>query len=190
MRYGIVKDHRFILIDEDLQRLENTLPFMPDWSADQIACYENKEVEQGHDGNGYEKGHAPRKPLEEARGEKRAELKTAFEAASKEAHCFSSLGFEIDADEVASRNVSGLIATMEATGKETVRFRAFDNTFHETSLDQLKIMQLEIVSYAQAMYETKWIWEERIDAAGTIEELNALEMDFSGKGNNGTAAGV
>lgn len=132
----------------------------------------------------------PEPTLEGVRKQKRAELHAAFEAALKEAHCLSSLGFEIDVDSVAGRNVSGLIATMDATGEETVRFRAFDNTFHETSRDQLKIMQLEIVSYAQAMYETKWVWEERIDAAETIEELNALEMNFSGRGNDGTAAGV
>ena len=40
MKYGIAKSKKFVLIDDDLQRLKNTLPFMPNLSADQIARYE------------------------------------------------------------------------------------------------------------------------------------------------------
>ena len=70
MKYGIVENHKFILIDEDRQRLENTLPFMPKWKETDIAPYEDSEIEQGYDGAWYEKGHAPQRPLEEARTEK------------------------------------------------------------------------------------------------------------------------
>ena len=74
MKYGIVENSQFVLIDDDLQRLKQTLLFMPHLSANQIAHYENSEVEQGYDGNWYEKGHAPQKPLEEARAAKLAEI--------------------------------------------------------------------------------------------------------------------
>ena len=67
MKYGIVENHKFILIDEDRQRLENTIPFMPKWKETDIAPYEDSEIEQGYDGAWYEKGHAPQRPLEEAR---------------------------------------------------------------------------------------------------------------------------
>ena len=40
MKYGIVENHKFILIDEDRQRLENTLPFMPKYSVEQIGTYD------------------------------------------------------------------------------------------------------------------------------------------------------
>ena len=53
MKYGIVKNKKFVLIDDDLQRLKNTLPFMPQYRAEQIAEYADDEVEQGHDGNWY-----------------------------------------------------------------------------------------------------------------------------------------
>ena len=179
MKYGIVENHKFILIDEDRQRLENTLPFMPKWKETDIAPYEDSEIEQGHDGAWYEKGHAPQRPLEEARTEKLAELERAFNTASHKAHCTSSVGFEIDADETANRNVSSLIVAMEANGEDSVLFCAYDNTFHEVTLDQLRIMQIEIITHARAVYARKWALREAIEAAQSVVELESLSISFS-----------
>ena len=70
MKYGIVENHKFILIDEDRQRLENPIPFMPKLKETDIAPYEDREIERGADGAWYEKGHAPQRPLEEVRNGK------------------------------------------------------------------------------------------------------------------------
>ncbi len=179
MKYGIVENYKFILIDDDLQRLKNTLPFMPKWKETDIAPYEDSEIEQGYDGTWYEKGHAPQRPLEEARTEKLAELEAAFDTASREAHCTSSVGFEIDADETANRNVSSLIVAMEANGEDSVLFCAYDNTFHEVTLDQLRIMQIEIITHARAVYARKWALREAIEAAQSVVELESLSISFS-----------
>ncbi|WAV92417.1 DUF4376 domain-containing protein [Oxalobacter aliiformigenes] len=179
MKYGIVENHKFILIDDDLQRLKNTLPFMPKWKETDIAPYEDSEIEQGYDGAWYEKGHAPQRPLEEARTEKLAELEAAFDTASHKAHCTSSVGFEIDADETANRNVSSLIVAMEANGEDSVLFCAYDNTFHEVTLDQLRIMQIEIITHARAVYARKWALREAIEAAQSVVELESLSISFS-----------
>lgn len=178
MRYGIVENHKFVLIDENMKRLKNTLPFMPQYSVDMVETYPDDEVEQGFDGNWYEKGHAPQKPLEEARAAKLTELDTAFITASETAHCLSSAGFEINADETANRNISSLIIALEASGQETVRFCAWDNGFHEVTHAQLKTMQLEIIANAQAIYQQKWVLRERINEAETVEELDAIEIVF------------
>ncbi|MCZ4064934.1 DUF4376 domain-containing protein [Oxalobacter aliiformigenes] len=179
MKYGIVENHKFILIDEDRQRLENTIPFMPKLKETDIAPYEDREIERGADGAWYEKGHAPQRPLEEVKTEKLAELETAFNTASQEAHCTSSVGFEIDADETANRNVSSLIVAMEANGEESVLFCAYDNTFHEVTLDQLRIMQIEIITHARAVYARKWALREAIAAAQSVVELESLSIGFS-----------
>ena len=179
MKYGIVENHKFILIDEDRQRLENTIPFMPGLKETDIAPYEDSEIEQGYDGAWYEKGHAPQRPLEEARTEKLAELEAAFDTASHKAHCTSSVGFEIDADETANRNVSSLIVAMEANGEDSVLFCAYDNTFHEVTLDQLRIMQIEIITHARAVYARKWALREAIEAAQSVVELESLSISFS-----------
>ena len=172
MKYGIVENHKFILIDEDRQRLENTLPFMPQYSVEQIGTYDEDQIEQGHDGAWYEKGHAPQRPLEEARTEKLAELEAAFNTASHKAHCTSSVGFEIDADEIANRNIEGLVLVMQP--EETTLFRAYDNTFHEVTREQLETMRKEIVVNSQYLYQAKWTMEARIRAAETAEALKII----------------
>ena len=172
MKYGIVENHKFILIDDDLQRLKNTLPFMPQYSVEQIGTYDEDQIEQGHDGTWYEKGHAPQRPLEEARTEKLAELEAAFNTASQKAHCTSSVGFEIDADETANRNIEGLVLVMQP--EETTLFRAYDNTFHEVTREQLETMRKEIVVNSQYLYQAKWTMEARIKAAETTGELEAI----------------
>lgn len=179
MKHGIVENHKFVLIDDDLQRLKNTLPFMPQHSAEQLESYQDSEIEQGHDGSYYLAGFAPQKPLEEAKAEKLAELNNAFETNSDNAHCLSSLGFEIDADETANRNVTSLIVALEATGEETVPFCAYDNTFHNVTLAQLKTMQLEIIAHARTLYARKWALREAMAGAASLEELDAIKIVFS-----------
>lgn len=176
MRYGIVENHKFVLIDENLKRLKNTLPFMPQYSVDMVETYPDDEVEQGFDGNWYEKGHAPQKPLEEARAAKLTELNTAFTSASETAHCMSSAGFEINADETANRNIEGLVLVLKP--EESTLFRAWDNSFHEVTKEQLETMRKEIVVNSQRLYGIKWQIEAAIEAAQTTDELDAIDIVF------------
>lgn len=174
MKYGIVENHKFILIDEDRQRLENTIPFMPDLQETDIVSYEDSDIEQGYDGVWYEKGFAPQRPLEEARTEKLAELERAFNTASQKAHCTSSAGFEIDADEIANRNIEGLVLVMQAG--ETTLFRAYDNSFHEVTREQLEIMRKEIVINSQYLYQAKWTFEAQIMQAQMVQAVADIDI--------------
>ena len=61
--------------------------------------------------------------LEEAKAEKLEAVKTAFLAASEAAHCMSSVGFEIDANETANRDSNGPIVVEQARGKESEQIR-------------------------------------------------------------------
>ena len=122
----------------------------------------------------------PEVSLEEAKVEKLEALKAAFLTASETAHCMSSVGFEIDANETANRDINGLIVVMEARGKETELFRAYDNTFHEVTLDDLKTMLVEISEHGQKLYARKWQLEVSIQAATTAEELDAITITFEG----------
>ena len=131
----------------------------------------------------YENGRfiPPEKPtLDELKQNKLAAIKTAFLAASETAHCMSSVGFEIDANETANRDINGLIVVMEARGKETELFRAYDNTFHEVTLEDLKTMLVEISEHGQKLYARKWQLEVSIQAATTAEELDAITITFEG----------
>lgn len=117
-----------------------------------------------------------------AKNSRLEELNTRFDQVCVNAHCMSSVGFEINADEAANRNISSLIIALEATGQETVRFCAWDNSFHDVTLAQLKAMQLEIIVHAQAIYQQKWALRNRINSAETIEALDAIEITFAATG--------
>ena len=112
--------------------------------------------------------------LEKAKAAKLAELNGAFDAAAKEAHCTSSAGFEIDADEIANRNIEGLVLVMRAG--ETTLFRAYDNSFHEVTREQLEIMRKEIVINSQYLYQAKWTFEAQIMQAQTEETLADIDI--------------
>ena len=116
--------------------------------------------------------------LEGTKERRLGELKSAFEQASVDAHCVSSLGFEINAGSVAKRDIDGLIEKMEYSGQETEMFRAYDNTFHQVTLDQLKLMRINVIDNGNALYQRKWQLEAQINACTTVEELNAIDIDF------------
>lgn len=118
--------------------------------------------------------------FEEQKAAKLGEVKMAFEEASANAHFMSSAGFEIDANETANRDINGLIVVLEANGGDNVQFRAYDNTFHTVTLDDLKQMRVDISLHGQNLYIKKWTFENAIDAATTETELNAITITFEG----------
>lgn len=63
--FGIIKENKFVLIDEDKQKLVKTLELMPQYSAKEIREYRDDEIDIGYDGNRYLKGFAPFRPNEE-----------------------------------------------------------------------------------------------------------------------------
>lgn len=80
MKYGIVENNKFVLIDNDLQRLKNTLLFIPSIQSEQIHEYVDDDIEKGYDGSYYLKGHAPQKPFEKAKSDKLKEIHSAYDA--------------------------------------------------------------------------------------------------------------
>ena len=111
---------------------------------------------------------------EKAKAAKLAELEAAFNTASQKAHCASSAGFEIDADEIANRNIEGLVLVMQP--EETTLFRAYDNSFHEVTREQLEAMRKEIVINSQYLYQAKWTFEAQIMQAQTEETLADIDI--------------
>lgn len=176
MKYGIIEDNKFVIIDDNIERLKNTLPFMPKLESYDISEYEDSEIEKGIDGAWYLKGFAPKKSLEELKEEKLKYLKDAFQNTRKTAHCMCFLGFEIDANEEANTNITGLITVMK--DDETTLFRSYDNSFHEVSKSDLVTMRNNIIANSQFLYQMKWQMEIKIQEATTEEELNNLVWTY------------
>ena len=138
-----------------------------------IWCNTNNATIQDN-GEYYEVVPVPEPTLEKARTIKTLALQTAFDEASQKAHCTSSSGFEIDADEIANRNIEGLVLVMQP--EETTLFRAYDNSFHEVTREQLEIMRKEIVINSQYLYQAKWTIEAQIMQAQTAQAVADIDI--------------
>ena len=130
-------------------------------------------------GDYYEIVEIPRPPLPELEAykeQRKNELTTLHEAAEKEAHVLSSLGFEIDANDRSNRDISGLLVTTQEG--ETVQFMDYSNVPHELTREQLETLQKEIILNAQNLYSQKWSYRNQIEAMQTSQALSGLRFEF------------
>lgn len=84
-------------------------------------------------------------------------------------------GYHINGDRRTRSNLEDLI-TYSTT--DTIQFRDYDNTERTVTKDQLKVMLKEHVINGQNLYHQKWTYEVQIKNATTIEELNAIKLNF------------
>ena len=124
---------------------------------------------------GYEK---PDPELAELKARKLAEI-------SAEAHKYSqyecetmyvtsSVGYRINADHKAQDNLRGLIDLGVAT-----KFKDYENTFHEnTPVTDIQTFLHECYANGALLYQQKFAYEARVDAAKSAEDLN-FEVTFS-----------
>ena len=126
----------------------------------------------------------PEPSLEDLKNTKLSKLERAFlQWYEQDATVTSSLGFVADSDARAVTDVSGLITVAEATPAEsrtTVAFMDANNEPHMLSLDQLKVLQLEIIQNGQAAYQQKWEIRTSIEGAADKDALDAIEIKFTG----------
>lgn len=98
---------------------------------------------------------------------------------SSAAHITSSTGYVVNANTTAKQNIDGLITAMTTQNLSTVNFMTFDNTLAELTLEQLKTLQLELISYGNNLYAKKWSLRAQIEACTTKEEVDAIVIDYS-----------
>lgn len=138
-----------------------------------------KEIEPQNGVRRFQIVSVPEPTLDELKAQKLEELNRAHEQAEADAHVLSSLGFTVDADDRANRDVDGLLKTLK--DGETVSFCDFNNDFHELNRAQCETLQIEIIQNAQALYAQKWQYRTQVEAAESVEELEAIEFTFEHK---------
>ena len=123
--------------------------------------------------------------VDEVRAQKLDELEKKFlQWYEQDATLVSSLGYECDSDARAMLDISGLVIKAEADGVEkastySTTFMDANNQPHLVGTDQLKTIQLEIVSAGQVAYQEKWTMRSQILAAENAEDLEAFEIAFT-----------
>ena len=127
----------------------------------------------------YLKGYeAPDPELAELKARKLAEIKTVADQYAKyeceTMYLTSSVGYRINADHKAQDNLRGLIDLGVAT-----RFKDYENTFHEnTPVTDIQTFLHECYANGTLLYQQKFAYEARVDAAKSAEDLN-FEVTFS-----------
>ena len=179
MRYGIIENKQFVLIDDDIKRLEDTLPFMPQYSVDQIKSYEDNQIEQGCDGIWYLAGHAPEKPLEEAKAAKLAEINAACDAIlnaavqtypNSEVLTFDQQTAEAKAYLASGNAADAPLLSALATGRG-IEFGDLVNRVMAKH-NAFSVLSGAVIGQRQAL-------EYRLNACGTTEEVNALQVNYT-----------
>ena len=145
-------------------------------------CNENgyyiEEIEPLEDGTRQFTIKEPTKPsLEEIKAQKLAELNSLSseleQTENKNMVVTSSLGFRVNADPKAKRNIDTLIELGIPT------FRDYDNEDHlDMTIDDLKTIKREISMNAINLYNQKWVMEEEIKSLKTVEEVNNYHITF------------
>ena len=115
--------------------------------------------------------------LEEAKTQKLTELNSLSseleQTENKKMVVTSSLGFRINADPKAKRNIDTLIELGVTT------FRDYDNEIHnDISSEELEIIKREISLNAVNLYNQKWQMEYQINTLETIEEVEKYQIHF------------
>lgn len=96
---------------------------------------------------------------------------------SPAAYVTSTVGFDINANKDAADNIDGLIKLVTASPESTTFFMDYHNVQHSVTLDQLKTMQLEVLSRGPALYARKWQIRAAITACTSSEAVNTLVWD-------------
>lgn len=142
--------------------------------------YISIEDTQQSDINGwtYRKELCPMKTDEdkfnEAKQNKLSELKKTADSALNGAYVVSSLGFKADATPAAVRDLEGLVII----GADSVMFCDYENNFHPLNKEQVLTLQREILLNGQNLYAQKWTYRAAVNAAETVDELNAITFKF------------
>lgn len=119
---------------------------------------------------------APVVDIEDVRSAKLLEISRiagSFEQTeNKDMVLTSSLGFRVNADPKAKRNIDTLIEL------RVQAFRDYDNQDQSVTLEDLETIKREISLNALNLYNQKWTMQAQVMALETIEDIKNYEIKF------------
>lgn len=159
-----------------------------DWIKPYVDLFEAEKDKQEQE---QEEAEAEWNKFENRKARALTQLNADFETVKNRAHLKSILGFTIDANQTANENITGLLVTIGET--ETIQFCDYYNKFRELNKTQLQILQTELITNAQSLYQQKWQYrhaiEDCVDNEGLDAVLATIEftyMDFTPTGDSET----
>lgn len=117
--------------------------------------------------------------IEDYKLEKLSQIDRDFTSAIESGKLMSVvLGIEIDCRRGGrnndKQNVEGMINLMETYGRETDTYIGVSQTVGGVTINMLKQVILEMETYGYNLYQKKFLLQDRVEAAQTLEELNSI----------------
>lgn len=135
-----------------------------------------QEVEQAYDGRWYLAGYAPKKPLNEIKAEKRAEINTARDNAEQGG--FEYMGKVFDSDQVSAQRISMAAQAMAlAPDGTTITWTCQDNSTIDLTAQELVGLVVALATWSNACHEKATALKAKIEAAQTAEELELITWE-------------
>lgn len=132
-----------------------------------------QEVEQAYDGSWYVLGYAPKKPLNEIKAEKRAEINTARDAAEQGG--FEYLGKTFDSDQISAQRISMAAQAMAlAPDGTTITWTCQDNSTIDLTAQELVGLVVALAQHSNTCHEKATALKAKIEEAKSEEELNKI----------------
>ena len=174
--FGIVKENKFVLIDGDIERLLNTLEFVPQYSEEDVKEYSEDEITLGADNCYYLKGFAPLEKLREA---KRQEINKARDNAEQGG--FEYLGKVFDSDPVSCQRIAlaSQTAMMAKTaGQEfNVIWTCQDNSTIELNADAMISVSVALTEWSNTCHTKASALKERLAQATNEDEIKNISWE-------------
>ena len=158
------------------------------WTNDSHVAGENgwynnqlniNDIEKDYNGWTYLKGYAPAKPLQTAKDEKHAELKSIMQT-RRNAIQVEFDGDTFDANESAQENMIVLLKAFDL-GAPAVQIRSATEVTHTFDKDTCQQLSLAMLQAVQALYAEYWELKNRLAACETIAEVEAITWPEGGK---------
>lgn len=137
---------------------------------------EESQTERAYDGSLWEKGFAPKKPLEELKTEKRVEINQARDKAEQSG--FEYLGKVFDSDQVSCQRISMAAQAMAlAPEGTTITWTCQDNTSIDLNAEQLVGMVAALAAWSNQCHQKANALKAQIESVETAEELELIQWN-------------
>lgn len=88
------------------------------------------------------------------------------------------MGFKVDSTREDLKNYQDLLYYMQNNNINFMDIRINDGALRNTSIMELRIIVNELIAYGLYLYQYKWELEQAVDAATTVEEINAISWQL------------
>ena len=157
---------------------ENTaVAYQLGWQDNTVAISDTEVSDVN--GQVYLKGFAPSKPVQTAKDEKHAELKSIMQT-RRNAIQVEFGGDTFDANESAQENMIVLLKAFDL-GAPAVQIRSATEVTHTFDKDTCQQLSLVMLQAVQALYAEYWELKNRLAACETIAEVEAITWPEASK---------